>query len=80
MIVNPYVTNGLSHPYHLDESTFIFRNIRSNFSFLFHFSMKFIKANRIAPDGMPHFAASHLSAILFAYVPLKGRKAYMGKN
>ena len=22
-VINPYVTNGLSHPYHLDESTFI---------------------------------------------------------
>ena len=32
----------------------------SNFSFLFHFSMKFMKANRIAPDGTPHAAASHL--------------------
>ena len=38
--VNPFVTNGLSHPYQLDESTFIFRGIGSNFSFLFHFSMK----------------------------------------
>ena len=33
--VNPYVMNGLSHPYnnHLDESTFIFRGIRSIFLF-----------------------------------------------
>ena len=56
------MTNGLSHPYHLDESTFIFRGIGSVFffSFLFHFSMKFVSANRIAPDGTPRFAASHL--------------------
>ena len=32
---NPLVTNGRSHPYHLDESMFISRGIRSNFSFLF---------------------------------------------
>ena len=39
--VNPLVTNRLSHPYHLDESTFIFRGFGSDFfSFLFHFSMK----------------------------------------
>ena len=25
MIINPLVTNGLSHPYHLDESTSIFK-------------------------------------------------------
>ena len=31
---NPLVTNGLSNSYHLDESIFIFRGIRSIFSFL----------------------------------------------
>ena len=29
--VTPYVTNGISHPFHLDESTFTFKVIRSNF-------------------------------------------------
>ena len=55
---NPLEANGLSHPYHLDESIFIFRGLRGNFSFLFHFSIKIILAMRIAPDGTPHFAAS----------------------
>ena len=41
-------------------STFIFRGIGSYFSFLFHFSMKNKTRNRIAPDGTPRFAASHL--------------------
>ena len=40
--INPLVTFGLSHPYHLDEATFMFRGITIKFSFLFHFSMKFI--------------------------------------
>ena len=35
--INQY---GLSHPYHLDESIFIFCGINSNSSFLFHFLMK----------------------------------------
>ena len=52
--------NGRSHPYYLDESTFYFRDSRSNLSFVFHFSMKFMSANRIAPDGTPRFAASRL--------------------
>ena len=30
------------------------------FLFLSHFSMKFLHANRIAPDGTPRSAASHL--------------------
>ena len=58
ILFKPLVTNGLPHPYHLDESTFLSRGIRSNFSFLFHFSMKFMSAKRIALDGTPRSAAS----------------------
>ena len=39
---NPYLTNGFSHRYHLGESTFNFRGVRSEFDHLFHFSMKFL--------------------------------------
>ena len=52
--------NGLSHFYQLDESTVIYRGIRNYFSSLFHILMKIVKANRIAPDGTPRFAASNL--------------------
>ena len=52
------MTNKLSHPYHLDESTFTFRGIRRNLYFLFPCMMNFLCANRIAPDGMPHFVTS----------------------
>ena len=41
-------------------STFIFRVVRSDLYFLSHFSMKFSCVNRIAPDGTPRSAASHL--------------------
>ena len=58
--LNPLVTNGLSYPYHLDESIFIYGGIRSIFSFLFHFSMKFMSASRIALNGTPRLAAAHL--------------------
>ena len=71
MIFNPLVTNGLSHPYHIDESILIFRDIRSIFSFLFHFSMKFMSANGIAPNWVPRFAASHLG--LFC-LPMRHKK------
>ena len=42
VLFNSLVTNEPSHPYHLDESIFLFRDIRSNFSFSFHFSMNFL--------------------------------------
>ena len=64
IIHNPYLTNGFSHHYNLGESTISFRGVRSDFYFLSHFLMKFLCANRIAPDGTPH-----CGAILFAYVP-----------
>ena len=43
---NPLLLYGLSHPYHLDVSILIFRDIRSIFHY--HFSMKFVQANKIA--------------------------------
>ena len=35
--------DGLSHPYHLDESSFVLRGIGSNFSFYFIFRRKSCK-------------------------------------
>ena len=34
---NSYLTNGFSHHYHLGVSTFILRDIGSDFEILFHF-------------------------------------------
>ena len=48
-VLNPFIMNGLAD--HLGESTFIFRCIRSDFEFLFHFWMKFPPAKRTGPDG-----------------------------
>ena len=45
----------------------LFRGIRSDFESLFHFSMKFLCANSIAPNGTPQNGA-----ILFAYIPQTG--------
>ena len=53
------MTNRLSHPYHLDESIFIFRGMGGGVIILISF-LDEKKANRIAPDGTPRFAASHL--------------------
>ena len=42
MLINLYLTNGFSHHYHLEESTFSFRGVRSDFEILFNFSMKIL--------------------------------------
>ena len=59
-LLNPYVTSGLAHHYHLAESTVILGASRVILNFHSIFFMKLLKANRIAPDGMPCFGASHL--------------------
>ena len=58
-MVNPYLTNGFSHHYQLGESTFILWVLGVFFIFLSHFSMKFLCANRIAPDGLYCLPMSH---------------------
>ena len=55
--------NGFCHHCQLGESTVIIRGVKSDFYlffYIYHFSMKILNANRIAPDGTPRFAASHL--------------------
>ena len=58
----------LTHLYRMDipipiiwmsPFSFLGTSDKSIFSFLFHFSMKIMSANRIAPDGIPRFAVSH---------------------
>ena len=68
--LNPYLTNGFSIHFRLGEITFIFELLGVIF-FLSHFSMKFPCANRIAPDGTPRSAASHLG---LCCLPLSHRK------
>ena len=71
---NLLVRNWFSHPYQLDESTFIYRGIRSDFSFLFHFSMKFMSANIIAPD----FLRCHIWGYSVCLCPIKRMPALYG--
>ena len=62
------MTNGFSHPYHLDESIFIF--------------ISFFDENHVSKQNNPRWDAAFRGvtsvAILFAYVPEKGRQADMG--
>ena len=47
--INPCVTNGLSNPYHFDESTFIFRGIGSNFFYFISFFDENYMSKQISP-------------------------------
>ena len=58
--INTHVTIGLSHSYHLDDTTLILRDIRSNFYFIacfdeipvfLHFLLKFLHASNADPDS-----------------------------
>ena len=71
---NPYLTNGFFHRYHLDESIFIFRSVRSDFCFFFiSFFDEFSLSKQNSPRWDAAFCGVTSGAILFAY----GRQAYM---
>ena len=68
-IQDPLLMNRLSHPYHLDESTFNFREIKSS-SFIF---VSFFEENHTSKQNSPRwdavFCGVASGAILFANVP-----------
>ena len=59
-MLNPYKSNGLSHPNQLDKSILDFRHVEC-FFIIIHFQLKFDKAfskNSEDPYRTPYFAAS----------------------
>ena len=61
--------NGLSHPYHLDESTFTVREIRSIYSIFISFFDGFLVSKQNSPRWDTAFCGVTSGAFLFAYVP-----------
>ena len=51
-----------------------------SFSFLFHLLMKIMSANRKAPDGTPHFSASHLGLFCLPMSHKKDARLIYGLN
>ena len=76
LLINPFLTNGFSHYYHLGEHTVKFRGVRSEIKYIFHFPMKFLLANRIAPDVTPRSAASHLGLCCLPMSHKKNARLY----
>ena len=62
------MTNGLFHPYHLGEFTFIF-GVSGVIFHLLKFSMKFVTANSLATDWDATFCGVASRAILFVHIP-----------
>ena len=69
VVINPYLTNGFSHRYQLDESTFIFRGVGSDFYFFIQFSDEIPLSKQDSPRWDAAFCGVTSGAILFAYVP-----------
>ena len=57
--VNLYLTNGFSHHYQLDESTFILRGVKSGFYFFYFFLISFFDEIFLCKQDSPRWA-SHL--------------------
>ena len=66
--INPFFTNEFSHYYHLGESTFILRGIRSDCEFLIQFSMSIPLSKQNSPRWDAAYCGVTSGAILFAYV------------
>ena len=60
LVLNPHVTNGLSHPYHLDEYTFILRGFGDCF-FIF---ISFFDENHVSKQNSPRWDAAFCQNIL----------------
>ena len=67
--INPYLTNGFSHYYHLGESTFIFRGVRSDFLNFIQFFDENFPSKQNSPRWDAAFCGVTSGAMLFAYVP-----------
>ena len=63
---NPFMLNGISHGYLLEQSVSVLRDVRWYFSFLFKF-YKIMQANSGDPDQTPHYVVSDLG---LCYLPM----------
>ena len=67
LMFKPYLTNGFSHYYHLSDSTFIFRGVRSDFYFFFYLIFDEISAcKQNSPRWDAAFCGVTSWAMLFA--------------
>ena len=72
--INPYMTNGFSHHYHLEESTFIFRGVRSDFYFFISFfdEISLCKQNSPRWDMGRRVLRRHIWGYSVCLCPTKG--------
>ena len=70
----PYVKNGLSHPYHLDESILIVgaSGVIFNIHYIFY-------EKHVIKQNSTRYCNVISGAILFAFVIRIGHQAYVGK-
>ena len=67
--LNPYLTNGFSHQYQLDESTFIFCGLSGDFYLFISFFDEISLCKHNSPSWDAAFCGATSGAMLFAYVP-----------
>ena len=74
------MTNGLSHPYHLDEPIVIFRGTRCNFSFLY----PYFDENPVGKQSSPRWEAAFYGVTSGGYsvclCPIKRTLGLYGLN
>ena len=75
--INPLVTNGLSHPYHFDESNFIFRGTPPSPPrvIFFHFFFSYFDENHVSKQKITRLDATICGAQLWAFLSAYTRGA-----
>ena len=74
-VLNSYFTNEFANHYQLDESTFIFRGVSSEFYFSISSFDEISLCKQNSPRWDAAFCGVTSGAMLFAYVQQKGRQA-----
>ena len=65
MRLNPYLTNGFSHRYHLDESTFVFRSVWSVYIYIYIY-IYIGRKNEMKQQATIYFEQKSIIAVNFS--------------
>ena len=77
---NPFMPNGISHRYQLEQSISVLRDVSGIYNFYESFNRKIMQANSGDPDQRSHSVASDLGLHYFAMSHKKDDRHIWVKN
>ena len=74
--LNPYMTNGFSHRYHLGKTIFIFRGFRSGFEYSFSFFLWIFSKQTEYPQMGRRILWHHICGYSVYLCPIRGTPGF----